>query len=460
MQEYFTAEPGSDVRVIHLLGRQQFEDWQVQAPDRTVRWIEDNGYTAVAGTSLLVPGDDGQLDMVVAGIAEGGAGVRELAALARQLPAGTYRLENPQSLDPDLCSFGWAAGQYRFDLYRQCAGREPRVLVWPEGTDRGKVISAAEADKLVRDLVNTPASDMGPNDLEAAAKDLASEFGAVCSVTAGDDLLADNFPSIHAVGRASSKTPRLIDLRWGDAAHPRVTLVGKGVCFDSGGLNIKPAAGMRWMKKDMGGAAHVMGLARMIMAAGVRVALRVLVPAVENSISGNAYRPGDVLPTRKGITVEIGNTDAEGRIVLSDALALADEESPDLIVNMATLTGAARIALGPELPAMYTDDDEIAARLQALSDSEQDPLWRMPLWAPYDRDMTSNVADVNHIASNSLGGSIHAALFLRRFVENAAAFVHLDIYAWNPKKRPGRPEGAETQAIRSLFGLIRERYGD
>ena len=460
MQEYFTAEPGADVRVIHLLGPQELNGWKAQASDRTARWLDDNGFSARAGKSLLVPGEDGQLDSVIVGIGGGGAGVRDLAALADQLPAGTYRLESPGSLGADLCSLGWAMGQYRFDLYRQSKDRQPRVLVWPEGVDRNKVIAAAEADKLVRDLVNTPASDMGPNDLEAATKELANEFGAVCSVIAGDDLLADNFPSIHAVGRASSKTPRLIDLRWGDETRPRVTLVGKGVCFDSGGLNIKPAAGMRWMKKDMGGAAHVMGLARMIMASGMPVALRMLVPAVENSIAGNAYRPGDVLPTRKGITVEIGNTDAEGRIVLSDALALADEESPDLIINMATLTGAARIALGPELPAMYTDDDAVAARLQALSASEQDPLWRMPLWAPYNRDMASSVADVNHIASNSLGGSIHAALFLKRFVENAGVFVHMDIYSWNPQKRPGRPQGAETQAIRSLFGMIRERYVD
>jgi leucyl aminopeptidase len=460
VQEYFTAEPGPAVRVIHLLGPQQLDHWRAQAPGRIVRWLEDNGFTATTGTSLHVPGEDGQLEMVIAGLGGGSAGVREIAALAERLPPGTYRLESPGLLDADLCSFGWATGQYRFDLYRQSGDRKPKVLVWPEGVDRAKVLATAESDKLVRDLVNTPASDMGPNDLEAATNDLATEFGAVCVVTAGDDLLADNFPSIHAVGRASSKTPRLIDLRWGDETRPRVTLVGKGVCFDSGGLNIKPAAGMRWMKKDMGGAAHVMGLARMIMASGMPVALRVLVAAVENSISGNAYRPGDVLPTRKGITVEIGNTDAEGRVVLSDALALADEESPDLIINMATLTGAARIALGPELPAMYTDDDEIAARLSSYSDSEQDPLWRMPLWSPYNRDMTSTVADVNHIASNSLGGSIHAALFLKRFVENAAAFVHLDIYSWNPKTRPGRPEGAETQAIRSLFAMLRERYGD
>ncbi|MGI9263726.1 MAG: leucyl aminopeptidase family protein [Gammaproteobacteria bacterium] len=459
MQEYFTAKPGSDVRTIHVLGKEEFDEWRSQAPDRTVRWMKDNDFSARAGSFLGVPGADGQLESVIAGVGANGTGVRDMAALAQRLPAGTYRLHSKQTLDADLCALGWAQGQYRFSLYRQATPGKPRILVWPEGAARDDVIAAAQADKLVRDLVNTPASDMGPNDLEAASRDLATEFGAKCAVTAGDDLLADNYPSIHAVGRASSKAPRLIDLRWGEAGRPRVTLVGKGVCFDSGGLNIKPAAGMRWMKKDMGGAAHVMGLARMIMASGLPVTLRVLVAAVENSISDNAYRPGDVLPTRKGITVEIGNTDAEGRIVLSDALALADEESPDLIVNMATLTGAARIALGPELPAMYTDNDEIAVRLQELSCSKQDPLWRMPLWSPYDRDMVSGVADVNHIASNSLGGSIHAALFLRRFVENAGAFVHMDIYSWNSKTRPGRPEGAETQGIRSLFALISERYG-
>ncbi len=458
MQQFFTAEPGSDVRDVYLVGTNEFATWLKQAPEATQRWLEDNAFKATAGQIQQIPGDDGRLQAVVMGLGERTAGVRDLAALSQAVPLGTYRLAGPQTPDPDLCALGWTIGQYRFDLYKQSGDRKPRTLVWPDGVNREWVVAAGEADKLVRDLVNTPAADMGPAELEAAARDLASEYEAQCTVIAGDELLAENFPSIHAVGRASTKTPRLIDLRWGDSDRPKVTLVGKGVSFDSGGLNIKPAAGMRYMKKDMGGAAHVLGLANMIMALGVPVSLRVLVSAVENSISGNAYRPGDVLQTRKGITVEIGNTDAEGRIVLSDALALADEESPDLIIDMATLTGAARIALGPELPAMYTEDDALAARLGELSGTQQDPLWRMPMWDPYDADMASSVADVNHIASSPLGGSIHAALFLRRFVENAGTFVHFDIFSWNSKKRAGRPEGAETQCIRAIHALIAEQY--
>jgi leucyl aminopeptidase len=300
---------------------------------------------------------------------------------------------------------------------------------------------------------------MGPAELEAAARSLANTFDAACEVVEGDALLEEGFPAIHAVGRASHRPPRLIDLRWGMADAPRVTLVGKGVCFDTGGLDIKPAAAMRLMKKDMGGAAHALGLARMIMGAGLPVALRVLIPAVENSISGNAYRPGDVVPTRKGLTVEIGNTDAEGRMVLCDALALADEESPELLIDLATLTGAARVALGPELPAMYCDDEALAARLQTLGTEQQDPVWRMPLWSPYDEGLKSSVADLNHIATGSFAGSIYGALFLRRFVAAAGAWVHLDVFSWNPAGRPGRAEGGESQSIRALFALIEERYG-
>jgi leucyl aminopeptidase len=276
----------------------------------------------------------------------------------------------------------------------------------------------------------------------------------------GDDLLAEGFPAIHAVGRASTEAPRLIDVAWGHPDHPTVTLVGKGVCFDTGGLDIKPASAMRYMKKDMGGAAHVLGLARMIMASGLPVCLRVLTPAVENSIAGNAYRPGDVLSTRKGLTVEIGNTDAEGRMVLCDALALADEESPDLIINMATLTGAARAALGPELPALYCNDDGTARQLVDVCAAEEDPVWHMPLWQPYADGLNSPIADMNHINTGPMAGSIYAALYLKRFVENAGTFVHLDLYAWNPKARPGRPEGGECQSVRGLFRFLQLRYGD
>jgi leucyl aminopeptidase len=307
--------------------------------------------------------------------------------------------------------------------------------------------------------VNTPTNDMGPDALEQAVRELARKHGAEVSVTAGDDLLAANFPMIHAVGRAAAQAPRLIDLRWGPQDAPKVTLVGKGVCFDTGGLDIKPASGMLLMKKDMGGAANVLGLASMIMGADLKVRLRVLIPAVENAISGNAFRPGDILPSRKGLTVEIGNTDAEGRLVLGDALALADEEKPELLVDMATLTGAARVALGPDLPPFYTNDETLAADIAAASADVEDPLWRMPLWQPYDAKMASKVADLNNVNADGFAGSITAALFLRRFVENTAAWVHFDIYAWNPTERPHGPAGGEAQGIRALEQVISQRFG-
>jgi leucyl aminopeptidase len=324
--------------------------------------------------------------------------------------------------------------------------------------DRAAVLSAARASYLVRDLVNTPASDMGPAELEAAVRQVARTHKAKLTVTSGK-ALEKGFPMIHAVGMASPRAPRLIDFTWGPARAPKVTLVGKGVCFDTGGLDIKPASGMALMKKDMGGAANVLGLAQMIMEAKLKVRLRVLIPAVENAISGNAFRPGDVLRSRKGITVEIGNTDAEGRLVLGDALALADEESPDLLVDMATLTGAARVALGPDLPPFYTDDDALAEAIAHAGRAENDPVWRLPLWRPYQRLFESSVADMNNAGDSGFAGSITAALFLRRFVERAKAHVHFDVFAWTPSPLPGRPKGGEAQAMRALFRVIQSRYG-
>jgi leucyl aminopeptidase len=452
----FVDAPCPGACPLRLVSPQSLAAWLADAPRPQAQWVRRNGFKAGADSILAVPGERGEPAFVLAGLGEQPPGLRSLAAVSASLPPGDYVLEG-ETGSADILALGWAIGQYRFDRYR--TGEEGvRRLVWPDGIDRQRLIDTAAADALVRDLVNTPASDMGPAELEAAALDLAGQFGASWRVVSGDALLEQDFPAIHAVGRASVREPRLIDLRWGDPQSPRLTLVGKGVCFDSGGLNIKPPAGMRFMKKDMGGAAHVLGLARMIMAAGLGVCLRVLIPAVENSIAGNAYRPGDVITTRKGLTVEIGNTDAEGRMVLCDALALADEESPDLIVDMATLTGAARVALGPELPAMFCSDDRVAARLGELSSTTEDPLWHMPLWAPYDRDLSSPVADLNHIAGNAFAGSIYGALFLRRFVDAATAWLHLDVYAWNGKSRPGRPEGGEMQSVRALFALIEERY--
>ncbi|MGB5621892.1 MAG: leucyl aminopeptidase family protein [Gammaproteobacteria bacterium] len=457
-QDFFLDTPTADARQLKLVTAESLAAWLTTASASQAAWVKASGFRARADTVVAVPGDDGQMAVVLAGLGEQAPGLRGVAAVAAMLPSGDYVLAGKFER-PEILALGWAIGQYRFDRYR-AADPGVRRLAWPGGVDRASVLSAATADFLVRDLVNTPASDMGPAELETAALALAGEFGAEWRIVNGSALLEQNLPAIHAVGRASAREPRLIDLQWGDPVRPRLTLVGKGVCFDSGGLNIKPPAGMRHMKKDMGGAAHVLGLARMIMAADLPVRLRVLIPAVENSIDGNAYRPGDVITTRKGLTVEIGNTDAEGRMVLCDALALAGEESPDLIIDMATLTGAARVALGPELPAMFCSDDGMATRLQAKSALTEDPLWHMPLWAPYDQDLTSAIADLNHIASNAFAGSIYGALFLQRFVDATTAWLHLDVYAWNAKTRAGRPEGGEMQSVRALFALLEERYRD
>ena len=348
-------------------------------------------------------------------------------------------------------------GNYAFTRYGKKPGRALRLLA-PDGADTARVRRIAEAVCLTRDLINTPTNDMGPAALETAVRRLGAAHGAAVTSIAGDELLAKNFPMIHAVGRASSDAPRLIDLRWGPSDAPKVTLVGKGVCFDTGGLDIKPASSMLLMKKDMGGAANVLGLASMIMSAGLKLRLRVLIPAVENAIAGNAFRPGDILPSRKGITVEIGNTDAEGRLVLGDALALADEEEPQLLIDMATLTGAARVALGPDLPPFYTDDDSFAAELSAAGNAVEDPLWRMPLWKPYEARLASKVADTNNVNADGFAGSITAALFLKKFVEKAGTWAHFDIFGWNPVEKPHCPVGGEAQAIRALERVLAGRY--
>jgi leucyl aminopeptidase len=373
------------------------------------------------------------------------------------LPARTYRFAEPPP-DARLAALAFALGTYRFARYRKAD--EPMArLELPAGVDGDDLTRIAEGVFLARDLINTPANDMGPAELEEAARTVAYRHGASFSTIVGDDLLKQNFPLIHAVGRAADRAPRLIDMIWGDPSHPKITLVGKGVCFDTGGLDIKPDSGMLNMKKDMGGAASMLALAHMLMSRKARIRLRVLIPAVENSISGSAFRPRDIYRSRKGITVEIGNTDAEGRLILVDAFALADEEQPELIADMATLTGAARVALGTEVVPFYTDDDALAAELARHAQSQCDPLWRMPLWRPYDQLLDSKVADVNNVSSGGFAGSITAAMFMRRFVTAAKAWLHCDIYAWNQTTRPGRPEGAECQAARALYALLTERYG-
>ncbi|VAV99970.1 Peptidase B [hydrothermal vent metagenome] len=408
--------------------------------------------------TLLLPDQSGRIASVVVAAAKANDpfGPLSLGAIARTLPRGIYHLADTPC-DPVLAALGWTMGAYRFTRYRKAKGKRA-VLVLPDAGVLAQSQRLARGITWTRDLINTPANDMGPAEIEAAARQLASRHNAKISVIVGDDLLDRGFPLIHAVGRASPRAPRLIDLRWGDADAPKVTLVGKGVAFDTGGLDLKPAAGMLLMKKDMAGAANVLGLALMLMDAGAPISLRVLIPAVENVVSGSAFRPGDVLASRKGLSVEVANTDAEGRLILADALTLADEEAPDLLIDMATLTGAARIALGPDLPPYYTRDDSFAATFDASAAATADPAWRLPLWAPYDTWVDGDISDVNNAPGKPFAGSIAAALFLGRFVKAAKTWVHFDVFGWAPETRPHGPKGGEAQCIRALDALIRARF--
>ena len=420
-----------------------------------------NGFKPKPGACLTLPAANGQIEQVVFGLEEASSKSRDPfrpGQLPGLLPSGVYRFANVAPLDARLAALAFALGSYRFSRYRKTDAPEVR-LVPPDGVDIAEIARIAEAAVLARDLINTPANDMGPEQLALEAQKLAKRFGANFSCVVGDDLIRQNFPLIHAVGVASPREPRLIDLTWGDPSHPKVTLVGKGVCFDSGGLDLKPSSSMLIMKKDMGGAANVLALALMVMDAGLKLRLKVLIPAVENAVGGNAFRPLDIFPSRKGITVEIGNTDAEGRLVLADALALADEEKPDLLIDLGTLTGAARVALGPDLPPFYTDDEGLAQELATCAKRENDPLWRLPLWPPYDSWLDSKVANVNNAPSGTFAGSITCALFLQRFVEAAKSWLHVDIYGWTPTAKPARPEGGECQAARAIYKLLSDRYG-
>jgi leucyl aminopeptidase len=423
-------------------------------------FAEAAGFEPKPGRHILLPAADGGLSDVLFALEPQEDALKDAfrpGALAGLLPPGDYRFANAPH-DARLAAIAFALGSYRFSRYRK-AEDKPLRLELPEGVDGDDASRIVEGVCLARDLINTPANDMGPPDLEQAARTLAARHGAAVSVVVGERLLEENFPLVHAVGRAADRAPRLIDIVWGDPAHPKVTLIGKGVCFDTGGLDIKSDSGMLNMKKDMGGAACMLALAHMLMSRGTRIRLRVLIPAVENAIAGSSFRPRDIYRSRKGLTVEIGNTDAEGRLILADALSLADDDEPELIVDMATLTGAARVALGTEVVPFYTDDDALAAEVSAYAASENDPLWRLPLWLPYDQLLDSKVADVNNISSGGFAGSITAALFLRRFVGKAKAWLHCDIYAWNQTARPGRPEGGECQAARALYALLSARYG-
>jgi len=449
-------EPSERSLPIHTVaGRTGLESENL--PRLAVAWARAAGFVGELGRVVYWPDGEGKLGGALFGIGDGDVNPLQFGALAKALPEGDWHFAQSPAASV-LATLAITLGGYAFTRY----GRKPTPavrLAVPEGATAAETRRYADAVVLARDLVNTPANDMGPQQLEEAARSVAAARKAKISVVTGDALLEQNLPLIHAVGRAAGTAPRLIDFNWGPKKAPKVTLVGKGVCFDTGGLDIKPSSGMLLMKKDMGGAANVLALAAMIMDAGLDVRLRVLIPAVENSISGNAFRPGDVLPSRKGISVEIGNTDAEGRLILADALTLADEDEPDLLIDMATLTGAARVALGPDLPPFFTDDEALAASLTAAADAVYDPIWRLPLWKPYDAKLVSRVADVNNVTTDGFAGAITAALFLRRFVERAGSWAHFDIFAWNPMDRPHGPLGGEAQAIRALERVVSERYG-
>jgi leucyl aminopeptidase len=453
------AHPAFDAVPIWFVSAADWESVKASIGDAAAAFAENCGFAPQAGRLQLLPGEGGALAGALFGLDGPDAPSRDpLAAgkLATALPKGVYRFANSPA-DADLAALGFLLGLYRYDRFKSDPAPGPS-LVAPEGVDAGRIERIAAAIAFGRDLVNAPANVLGPHEFEQRAVKLAEHFDASVSMIRGDDLIAGNFPLVHAVGRAAAEPPRIVDFVWGRDSAPKVTLVGKGVTFDSGGLDIKPASGMELMKKDMGGGATALTLARLIMEAGLDLRLRVIVPIVENAISAPAMRPGDVIVSRKGLAVEIGNTDAEGRLILADALALADEDAPDLLFDFATLTGAARVALGPDLPPFYTDDDRLAAAIAECAAKTADPVWRMPLWRAYDAMIEGTVGDLsNSGAGAGMAGSITAALFLRRFVEKARSWAHFDVYAWNPKPRAHGPAGGEIQAARALFDLLCQR---
>ncbi len=455
------AKPTAAAIPLHVLSKEQLDGWVSGLPSAQANWVSTVGFKAGAGQVVTVPGADGRLACAAAGLGDAMDRQRRrfmLASARGKLPEGTYTLVSDLSGPKlDEAALGWLLAGYRFDRYAK-ASAPKAMLTAPDGIDAARLTAIAQSEALTRDLINTPASDMGPAELQKAAEVLAIEFKAKIKVVKGDDLLKRNFPMIHAVGRASDRAPRLIDLSWGKTG-PKVTLVGKGVCFDTGGLNIKPGSSMGLMKKDMGGAATVLGLARMIMALGLKMQLRVLIPAVENAISGTAFRPQDILTSRKGLTIEVNNTDAEGRLVLADALALADEDKPDLILSMATLTGAARVAVGPDLAPFYATDPADATAIADASARVCDPVWQMPFWDPYEALIEPGIADLDNAPAGGMAGSITAALFLRRFVTETCRYVHFDIYGWQPKAEPGRPKGGVGQGARAVLEALPELMG-
>lgn len=456
MASYFTHSV-SRALPVHLLTEKSCAAFLATQPAATRAWANTHEFTGKPQTCLIVPDAKGGVLAVLAG-GEDTLNLWSIAHLPAMLPAGNYRIASDvaKNLHSEL-ALGFALAQYQFTRYKKTA-RKALTLVLPKSVDIASIQRRVEAIHLVRDLINTPASDMGPLELSVAAKHVAKASGATFKEIVGEQLLKQNYPAIHAVGRAAPQAPRLIELTYGKKNHPLVTLVGKGVTFDTGGLDLKPLSAMKLMKKDMGGAALVLGLAQLMLAEKLPIRLRVLIAAVENSIGGDAFRPQDIIYTRKGLTMEIGSTDAEGRVILADALAAADEEKPDLIIDAATLTGAARTALGPDLPALYSNRDDMAHALQTLSLSCHDPLWHMPLWQPYAKHVNGTISDITNTPNFGFAGSITAALFLERFVSPATPWIHLDTYAWNAEPQPGRPVGGEALGLRALFQYLVNRY--
>lgn len=450
------AVSGSSVPIF-VLTQESFVDWFTEQSSFVKFWVQNNRFNASPSSLLLVPGEDGQLSQVV-------VGVKDLndawayADLSTRLPEGCYRFASLlESKTLELASLAWGLHAYRFERYKPSKTTVAQLILAPD-LPQQRIINQLSAITLVRDLINTPTEDLGPEQLANTAKELSKTYDAHFREIVGERLLDENFPAIHAVGRASQRPPRFIQLTWGDKKQAHIVLVGKGVCFDSGGLDLKSASNMRLMKKDMGGAAHVLGLAQLIMSEQLPIHLTVLIPAVENVIDGNAYRPGDVIASRKGLTIEIGNTDAEGRVILSDALHYATELSPTLIIDFATLTGAARIAMGTDLPAMFCNQDEIAETLIKCANQERDPLWRLPLYAPYRKLLDSSIAHICNESASSYGGALTAALFLQEFIENKIPWIHFDLMAWNLTTKPGRPEGGEAMALRAVFQYLAETF--
>jgi leucyl aminopeptidase len=450
-------KPAAGTIPIRAVDRAGFEAALGAAPAATRRWVQSVGFKAAPDTHVLLPGADGALQSVWAGVHEA-RHPWALAALPMSLPPGRYRVDEAGlAIDPEIAARSWALGGYVFDRYKP-ARRPPAELLLAPGAAASRGVLMASVVKATRDLVNTPAEDMGPAELAQAVRAVAKQHGAKFKQTVGAALLRAGFPAIHAVGRAATCEPRLIELDWGRPDDPRLTLVGKGVCFDSGGLDIKGPEGMRQMKKDMGGAANALGLAALVMAHKLPVRLQLLIPAVENAIAGNAYRPGDVFKTRQGLHIEIGNTDAEGRVVLCDALAYGAEAGPDLMIDLATLTGAARVALGAQLPALFCRRMDLAREIVDRGLAERDPLWHLPLWRDYHAGIESDVADIVNTGRGAMAGAINAALFLEDFVPPAVDWLHIDLFAWNDAPRPGRPVGGEAQTLRTLIGYLEQRY--